>query len=826
MKILIRKDGRVFKEIEFLEEEYTIGRSKEADIQLLNDDVSRKHVKISRRNNKIVIEDLKSKNGTVYRNQLIYKAEIEPGQIFIVGPFEVTVEGVRHSEQKTVAEHTITEMETREFRIDRNRAGTPIHTQHSITIIEPKDEIARKAPPRKEPVIPTPKKPEPKTAERPMVEDASDPSISVSLNEAFAEEVDEIPDDPNTQHSVVAPPPKPPSFKDKQKEKNIKTELHQPVKDDYDDFMSAISVDREKSISAKAPKEEIEENSDSISDVEFASDSFTDIDEPKTVPLEEKEQEKKTRNTKPINPFEQDELEDDDVDNEKSNQSIQQDFPSASDDDSVSEQFFLNREIDEGVGETFEDFPKTNKIRLMDHNLSDQVEGHVEAELIDTDPASIDAEKTAFEFEEGEDSHSGSDAVMTESFKEGQTGVGSPDEDEIKTFAFSEDDLPPTKVGAFEVSRHKVVGTLKNIARQVPAYTPKVVDFVKKPKNRRFVFVTMAVVFGLGLYFMFEGDTFSKREPVNPDVAIKSEAGFNKLRKSEKKRVIAYQIDKIQKLINDRELVEADEKMRMLVTLASNDEEFVKFEKKYQQQRELLIEEENKKQKEKQDKEKNKSKLMADGDAALNKKLFAQAKRNYMKVLEMFPDDANAQEKIQTLELLQEQEDRKAFAKKQRYDMLDRIYTEAVQKYESGQPGVAQKLFSQVTAEKSHPRYKKAVEYLGKIENTTDKKVDDRIAKARDMIQKPATLLQGYNELKKITAQFPLRADAKKYLSDGKTKMEKKARELYADALAQEELAGDPAAALDLYKEVLKYAPDTSNKYYIKAKQKIDNLQL
>ena len=107
-----------------------------------------------------------------------------------------------------------------------------------------------------------------------------------------------------------------------------------------------------------------------------------------------------------------------------------------------------------------------------------------------------------------------------------------------------------------------------------------------------------------------------------------------------------------------------------------------------------------------------------------------------------------------------------------------------------------------------------------------NQKIDQKINAARSMIQNPDTLLQGYAELKKITAQFPLRSDAKKYFMDAKTKMDKKARELYADALAQEELAGDPAAALDLYKEVLKYAPDKSNKYNQKAQAKIGTLQL
>ena len=143
-----------------------------------------------------------------------------------------------------------------------------------------------------------------------------------------------------------------------------------------------------------------------------------------------------------------------------------------------------------------------------------------------------------------------------------------------------------------------------------------------------------------------------------------------------------------------------------------------------------------------------------------------------------------------------------------------------------GQLGQAQKLFKQVTAERGHPKYKQASSYLSRIDTSADKKINQKISAAKNMIQNPDTLLTGYQELKKIVSQFPLRSDAKKLLSDAKIKMDKKAREIYADALAQEELAGDPAAALDLYKEVLKYAPDKSSKYNQKAQEKINSLQL
>ncbi|MEZ4819725.1 MAG: hypothetical protein R3A45_07470 [Bdellovibrionota bacterium] len=56
--------------------------------------------------------------------------------------------------------------------------------------------------------------------------------------------------------------------------------------------------------------------------------------------------------------------------------------------------------------------------------------------------------------------------------------------------------------------------------------------------------------------------------------------------------------------------------------------------------------------------------------------------------------------------------------------------------------------------------------------------------------------------------------------------MLQKAKQLYAEAIAQEELAGDFSTALDLYHEVLIYAPDPSSAYHKKAKEKIEKLEL
>ncbi|MCC7460319.1 MAG: hypothetical protein IT286_03355, partial [Proteobacteria bacterium] len=510
------------------------------------------------------------------------------------------------------------------------------------------------------------------------------------------------------------------------------------------------------------------------------------------------------------------------------------DFPSLSEEDenepSDGEEFFLNREIDEeGIKQTFEDFPDTNKVKAakeaMESSFSMASEGEIESEEehVPTDPI----ERSGM-LQDQDDEHD-SDAIPTESFSSPETEIAPPDEDHIKTFMYDAKDLPSDlleKTDEFSAPKDKKGSIVAKLATKLAFVKPVLRKVLKDPKKKKIAFISSALILGVLMLLAMEGGSIFKSEPVDPEKAIRSEETFEKLGRSEKKRVVAFQIDQIKKLINNKDVEEADVRMKKLMILAANNQDFINFEKEYQKQRDLIIAEETRRQKEAEEKLAQKEAALEEASKLMDNKQFALAKKTYMRVLETHPDDPEVQEKIQTLELLQQQEERKSFAKKQRYDMLNRIYNEGIQKFESGQVGQAQKLLKQVASEKGHPKYKNANDYLARISSNTDKKINQRITAAKTMIQNPDTLVAGYNELKKITSQFPLRADAKKLLSDAKIKMDKKARELYADALAQEELAGDPAAALDLYKEVLRYAPDKSNKYNQKATEKIGSLQM
>ncbi|MEZ4845920.1 MAG: FHA domain-containing protein [Bdellovibrionota bacterium] len=141
MKLIIRKDGQFFKEVDFSGSELIIGRSNEAGVQLLHEDISRKHVKISRTSNKIIIEDLGSKNGTMLQGAPIQKSEIQEGEVFTMGPFSISIESVAPQAQRTVVEHSIEdEPSTRSFNEDTNLSRPKIKSDDFPSASSPEEE--------------------------------------------------------------------------------------------------------------------------------------------------------------------------------------------------------------------------------------------------------------------------------------------------------------------------------------------------------------------------------------------------------------------------------------------------------------------------------------------------------------------------------------------------------------------------------------------------------------------------------------------------------------------------------------------------------------
>ena len=77
-------DGRI-STVQLLKQETTIGRSKENDIVLLDDTVSRKHAKITRTDQGHLLSDLDSFNGTLVNETLIQSALLKHEDIIKIG---------------------------------------------------------------------------------------------------------------------------------------------------------------------------------------------------------------------------------------------------------------------------------------------------------------------------------------------------------------------------------------------------------------------------------------------------------------------------------------------------------------------------------------------------------------------------------------------------------------------------------------------------------------------------------------------------------------------------------------------------------------------
>lgn len=78
-----------------------VGRREDADFRIPLSDVSRKHCRLIKDGNALLLEDLGSANGTYHNGQRIQEAEIQPGDSIQVGPvsFVVQINGVPSEEE-------------------------------------------------------------------------------------------------------------------------------------------------------------------------------------------------------------------------------------------------------------------------------------------------------------------------------------------------------------------------------------------------------------------------------------------------------------------------------------------------------------------------------------------------------------------------------------------------------------------------------------------------------------------------------------------------------------------------------------------------------
>ncbi|MFC1493716.1 FHA domain-containing protein [Thermodesulfobacteriota bacterium] len=85
---IIEREG-VGKRVELEEEEVTIGRVPECKIQLLVENVSRRHARILYRNEEYCIEDLESKNGVYVNGIRVEKCVLRRHDVIEIGGVKI-----------------------------------------------------------------------------------------------------------------------------------------------------------------------------------------------------------------------------------------------------------------------------------------------------------------------------------------------------------------------------------------------------------------------------------------------------------------------------------------------------------------------------------------------------------------------------------------------------------------------------------------------------------------------------------------------------------------------------------------------------------------
>jgi len=291
-------------------------------------------------------------------------------------------------------------------------------------------------------------------------------------------------------------------------------------------------------------------------------------------------------------------------------------------------------------------------------------------------------------------------------------------------------------------------------------------------------------------------------------------------------RIVLFKIQQVQKSLEEGNIDGAKKEMKILLTEYAEHPDLKEYLPTYNKDKNALEDRLAIQKQQDQEKRSNIEVLVQQAQKLSDQNKFDAAIDTYQKILDIDANNEDALLGIETAESLKIQEERKEFAKEKHFQMLDRIYNEGIDKFETGEFGAAKKLFSQVTEEPRHPKSKSAKNYLSKISMQTDDKLKGQLDQAKSKLNSLTSLPDAYKELASLTKQFPQHKEAKSLFQDAQEKMEQRAKELYAEAIAQEELAGDFSTALDLYHEVLIYAPNPESTYHKKAKAKIEKLSL
>ena len=74
---------------------FALGRDPAADVHLDSPIVSRRHARVTRQGGIVTVEDLDSANGTYLNGRRVARSEVGPGDLLVIGPFQLEVLGTR-----------------------------------------------------------------------------------------------------------------------------------------------------------------------------------------------------------------------------------------------------------------------------------------------------------------------------------------------------------------------------------------------------------------------------------------------------------------------------------------------------------------------------------------------------------------------------------------------------------------------------------------------------------------------------------------------------------------------------------------------------------
>lgn len=130
LRMLLKFDKAVLREIESTKEQVTIGRNAENDVQIDNIAVSDKHARIIKGPDHYLIEDLNSLNGTFVNQEKITKRVLEENDAITIGKHTLVVAFKKHGEK--IQGRKMSEIE-RTYKLETERHKEMLKKQRKKT---------------------------------------------------------------------------------------------------------------------------------------------------------------------------------------------------------------------------------------------------------------------------------------------------------------------------------------------------------------------------------------------------------------------------------------------------------------------------------------------------------------------------------------------------------------------------------------------------------------------------------------------------------------------------------------------------------------------